>query len=233
MENTSISWTDNTFNVVLGCTKISEGCKFCYALLVAKRMGLDVWGPEKPRKVLSKDYWERPYKWNRRAKSSGRRERVFCSSMADVFEDHPTVDQERERLWPVIKATPFLDLLILTKRPDRIQANLPADWGEGYPNVWLGVSIENENWVSRADHLRIIPAVVRFVSYEPALGLLDRLNLKGLDWLIYGGEVAVGRTIPTFVPKTSNGQEICETGAGRRELRSFTNNRLTQSRDVA
>jgi protein gp37 len=108
--------------------------------------------------------------------------------MCDVFEDHPTVADEREKLWPLIRVTPWLDWQILTKRPERILANLPSDWLNGYPNVWLGTSIENNEYVHRADDLRHIPATVRFVSYEPALGPLDRLNLTGLDWVIYGGE---------------------------------------------
>jgi hypothetical protein len=102
--------------------------------------------------------------------------------MCDNFEGHPTIDAERAKLWPLIRATPWLDWQLLTKRADRIADNLPPDWGKGWPNVWLGVSIENNDYVGRADHLRKIPAAVRFVSYEPALGPLDRLNLKGIDW---------------------------------------------------
>jgi protein gp37 len=108
--------------------------------------------------------------------------------MCDVFEEHPTIDQEREKLWPLVKATPWLDWQILTKRDERLASNLPADWGSGYVNVWLGVSIESNEYASRADSLRLIPATVRFVSYEPALGPLDALDLSGIDWVIYGGE---------------------------------------------
>ena len=126
--------------------------------------------------------------WNREAEANGIRQRVFCSSMCDVFEDHPTIDAEREKLWPLIRATPSLDWQLLTKRADRMADRLPADWGGGYPNVWIGVSIENNDYVDRADRIRDIPAVVRFISYEPALGPLDQLNLSGIDWVIYGGE---------------------------------------------
>jgi protein gp37 len=107
--------------------------------------------------------------------------------MCDVFEDHPTIDREREKLWPLIRQTPALDWLLLTKRADRIAACLPDDWCWGYPNAWLGVTVENADYTWRADLLREIPAAVRFVSYEPALGPLD-LDLTDIDWLIYGGE---------------------------------------------
>lgn len=185
---TAISWTDHTFNIAWGCVKVSPGCKNCYADLLSRRYGNDVWGPNKPRRVFGDKHWKEPVKWNRVAETEGTRKRVFCSSMCDVFEDHRTIDAEREKLWPLIRMTPWLDWQLLTKRAERIAANLPADWGQGYRNVWLGVSIENNDYVERADYLRRIPATVRFISYEPALGPLDALDLTGIDWLIYGGE---------------------------------------------
>jgi protein gp37 len=109
-----------------------------------------------------------------------------------VFEDHPVASDTRPRLWQLIRQTPWLDWQVLTKRADRIAENLPAGWGAGWPNVWLGVSIENNDYVWRADCLRAIPATVRFISYEPALGPLDRLDLTGIDWLIFGGETGPG-----------------------------------------
>jgi protein gp37 len=108
--------------------------------------------------------------------------------MCDVFEDHPTVDEEREKLWPLIRETPWLQWQLLTKRPERIPAHLPADWHTGYPNVWLGTSIEDNGEATRADELRKVPAVIRFISYEPALGEIDKVDLTGIHWLIYGGE---------------------------------------------
>jgi protein gp37 len=187
-QKTTISWTDHTFNIAWGCTRVGPGCKFCYAELLARRYGHDVWGPSNPRRVFGNEHWREPLKWNALAEKEKQRHRVFCSSMCDVFEDHATIDQERERLWPLVRNTPWLDWQLLSKRSDRIAAHLPADWGEGYPNVWLGVSIENSDYVFRADHLRSVPATVRFISYEPALGPLDNLNLNGIDWVIYGGE---------------------------------------------
>ena len=109
-----------------------------------------------------------------------------------MFEHHPTTAQELARHRPIIRDTPFMDRQLLTKRPERIEQNLPPDWGEGYPNVWLGVSIENDAYAHRATILTQTPAVIRFVSYEPALGPLDTLQLDGLDWIIYGGESGPG-----------------------------------------
>jgi protein gp37 len=107
--------------------------------------------------------------------------------MCDVFEDDATVDREREKLWPLIRATPALDWMILTKRAARIRAKLPRDWGDGYPNAWLGVSVETDAFRWRVDYLRRVPAAVRFVFYEPAVGPLH-LDPAGLDWVVVGGE---------------------------------------------
>ncbi len=186
-ENTSIAWTDHTFNIAWGCTKISEGCRNCYADLQARRYGWSVWGPGTERRVFGEKHWQEPLKWDREAARAGILGKVFCSSMCDVFEDHPAIDGERVRLFGLIRQTPNLIWQLLTKRADRIKDNLPVDWGEGYPNVWLGVTVENNEYGWRADCLRRIPAVVRFVSYEPALGPLE-MDLAGIDWLIYGGE---------------------------------------------
>lgn len=185
-QETIIAWTNHTFNVAWGCSKISPGCKNCYADTLSSRYGCDVWGADKPRRVFGPKHWTDPVLWNNIAERRGLRERVFTSSMCDVFEDHPTIAHEREKLWRLIRATPWLDWQILTKRADRIADNLPHDWP--LPNVWLGVSIENNDYAWRADHLRKIEAAVRFVSYEPALGRLDKLDLNGIDWVIYGGE---------------------------------------------
>ena len=190
--NSRIEWTEATWNPLTGCTKVSPGCKNCYAETLSKRYSYPVWGPDASRRVFGESYWRNPLKWNREAERVGRRARVFCSSMCDIFEDHPTINEEREKLWPLIRETPWLDWQLLTKRADRIKANLPSDWGDGYPNVWLGVSIENNEYAVRADILRRIPAAVRFVSFEPALGPLDALDLDGIAWVIYGGESGPG-----------------------------------------
>lgn len=188
-EKTLIAWTDHTFNVAWGCVKVSPGCKNCYADTLAGRYGHDVWGPGKARRTFGAKHWAEPLAWDRLAADEGRAHRVFCSSMCDVFEDHPTIDAERAKLWTLIGATPNLHWQLLTKRPERVAANLPANWSEIRGRVWLGVSIESAEYADRADYIRHIGSAVRFVSYEPALGpLAGALDLRGLDWIIYGGE---------------------------------------------
>lgn len=195
-EKTGISWTDHTFNVAWGCAKVSPGCQSCYAETLAVRYGHGAWGPKAARRVFGDKHWAEPLKWNRQAEREGRRHRVFCSSMCDVLEDHPDVIGELAKLWPLIRRTPWLDWQLLTKRAERIAESLPADWGEGYANVWLGVSVENQEYAyERLERLLHVPARVKFASYEPALGGIDwtctvfgtRL-IEIVDWIIYGGE---------------------------------------------
>lgn len=190
MAETIIAWTDWTFNPWMGCQKISPGCKNCYAAdLTEKRMGLRVFGPEAPRQITSAAYWRQPLQWQREAEAAGLSRRVFCGSLCDVFEDRPELAEPRRRLFELIRQTPGLDWQLLTKRPQNISTMLPTDWGDGWPNVWLGTSIESAEQAWRADYLRAIPAVIRFISYEPALGpLAQSLNLAGIHWVIYGGE---------------------------------------------
>lgn len=192
---TGIAWTDHTFNIAWGCQKVSPGCTHCYAEDLSTRYGHGVWGPGKPRRTFGAKHWAEPIAWNRAAMKAKRRDkacperrRVFCSSMCDIFEDHPTIERELRKLWPLIRETPSLDWQLLTKRAERIAESLPADWGGGYANVWLGVSIETREYEWRVQLLRRVPARVRFVSYEPALGPVAGIDLTGIDWLIYGGE---------------------------------------------
>ncbi len=192
MENSGISWTDNTFNPWVGCTKVSAGCDHCYAASINKRAGGSNWGPGAERRVTRDANWRGPVKWNRQAEAAGTRIKVFCASMADVFDGEAPADA-RERLWNLIRATPFLDWQLLTKRPTNIHRFLPKDWGDGYPNVWLGVSAENREYaLRRIPVLQSIPAAIRFVSAEPLLGDLGELNLTGIDWMIIGGESGAG-----------------------------------------
>ncbi len=192
-EKTQISWTDHTHNAMWGCVKISPGCANCYADKLSARYGNDVWGPGKPRRTFGAKHWAEPLKWNKAAREAGVRRRVFCSSMTDWCLDDSTMDAERPKLWPLIRSTPHLDWQLLTKRADRITRCLPPDWGDGYPNVWLGVSVEDrKHGLPRIDHLREIPAVVRFLSVEPLLEDLGRIDLAGIDWAIVGGESGPG-----------------------------------------
>lgn len=183
-QTTIISWTERTWNPWRGCTKISEGCKNCYMFTAQERYGND------PRAVVRTKTWNDPLRWQRRAEREGRREFIFTCSWSDWF--HEVADQWRAEAWQLIRHCPNLVFQVLTKRPERIAKHLPEDWADGYENVWLGVSIETNDYVWRADILRKIPAVVRFVSAEPLLGPVPDLNLDGVHWLIVGGESGPG-----------------------------------------
>jgi protein gp37 len=196
-EFSKIEWTDHTFNPWTGCTNVSPGCDHCYAEAWSKRSGHVKWG-NSPRKRTTEAYWRAPHIWQARADqfaaAHGRRQRVFCASLADVFDNQ--VDRAwRKDLFELIKQCRGLDWLLLTKRPQNIKKMLPSDWGdEGYPNVWLGFTAEDqEHFDQRWKHVAAIPATVRFVSYEPAIGPL-RLPATGLlpDWIISGGESGPG-----------------------------------------
>lgn len=185
-KDSPIEWCHHTFNVVWGCTRVSPGCANCYAADWARRFGTG-WGPQAERRRMSEAYWRQPLAWNRDAAKAGVRQRVFCSSMADLFEDHPTTRRELERLWPLIRATPHLEWLLLTKRDGRIQQSLPEDWDVAtYPNVWLGVSVENLLETRRIASLLRVAAAVRFVSAEPLLG-----PIYPQDIYMVGGGAAV------------------------------------------
>lgn len=191
-ERTGIAWCDHTFNSVWGCTKVSAGCKNCYAEMLSERWGRKLWGPNAERRTFGNKHWNEPIAWNAAASKAGVRRRVFCSSMSDVFEDHQTTRDQLPRLFALIRATPHLDWLLLTKRPERILASMQFATGQALPdvqlNLWLGTSIESIEQEQRAWHLRQVPAAVRFISYEPAIGPLRGIDLRGIHWLIYGGE---------------------------------------------
>lgn len=194
-ENTGIEWATHTFNPWIGCTKISPACDFCYAE-VWDRRGLhdrpSRWGARAERTRTKT--WGNPVKWNKQARAALAvglpRPRVFCASLADVFDNHPSIQQSwRDDLWALIRETPNLDWLLLTKRPQNIAKFLPADWGEGYPNVWLGVTVENQvEFDRRVPILESIPARIRWLSMEPLLGRVDIRAAKGLHWIVSGGE---------------------------------------------
>lgn len=193
MENSKIEWATHTFNPWIGCQRVSSGCDQCYAELIARRFGHAEWGPFAERKRTKPGNWKKPYTWQRKARANpGDRPRVFCASLADVFENRIEA-QWRADLFQVIRETPALDWLLLTKRPQLMSALLPPDWGAGYENVWLGTTVENQEEAERRiPHLTAVPAVVRFLSAEPLLGPIDP-NLTGIDWVIAGGESGWGR----------------------------------------
>jgi len=193
-QNSSIEWTDHTFNPWWGCSKVSPACDNCYAELWAKRMGHQVWGSGAARRFFSAAHWNEPLAWNEDARVARKRKRVFCASMADVFERRAELNAERDRLWRLIEQTPWLDWLLLTKRPQNIANMVP--WDEAWPqNVWLGTTVESQMFAEkRLPFLLENAAVVRFLSCEPLLGSLDlsawfrRPGLNSIDWVIAGGE---------------------------------------------
>lgn len=191
--NSKIEWTHHTFNPWWGCVRVSPGCENCYAETWAKRTGHDVWGPAKttPRREMSDGHWQKPLAWNRKAEEAGERARVFCASMADVFEDHPQLPALRARLWLLIEATPWLDWQLLTKRPENILRMAPEHWGDGFPpNVWVGTSVEDQRrWDERVPVLVRVPASVLFLSMEPLVGPVRCSGeLELIEWVIIGGE---------------------------------------------
>jgi protein gp37 len=193
-QNSSIEWTDHTFNPWWGCSKVSPACDNCYAELWAKRMGHQVWGSAADRRFFSDAHWNEPLDWNEDARELQKRKRVFCASMADVFERRSELNSHRTRLWRLIEETPWLDWLLLTKRPQNISQMAP--WGDDWPsNVWLGTTVESQLFAEkRLPFLLQNAAAIRFLSCEPLLGPLDLspwFTKKGfypIDWVIAGGE---------------------------------------------
>ncbi len=203
MAETTIEWTATarpdgsmragfTFNPWVGCTKVSRACDHCYAEDWAKRTGAPrLWQGERRR--TSPDNWKKPHVWNRNAQRHNGRAKVFCASLADVF-DNQVPAQWRTDLWALIARTPHLDWLLLTKRPQNIAKMLPdpetgvKPWGRGWPHVWLGCTVENQEEAERRiPHLASVPARVHFLSCEPLLGPVDLGGVQP-DWVIAGGE---------------------------------------------
>lgn len=245
-ENSKIEWCDATFNPWLGCTRVAEGCKHCYAeTLMDSRYGKAKWGPHGTRVLTSPANWRKPLQWNKAAEAAGVRQRVFCASLADVFEDwgggmldHHQVsawrkaiagetplvgdkvpfrmNDARQHLFDLIDQTPWLDWLLLTKRPENVRQMWPrcqdcgytpqdaaeqmdhhlcaARGGRGWhrPNVWIGCSISTQADADRnIHHLRACRELspVLFVSGEPLLGPVDAGEwIDAIDWVIVGGE---------------------------------------------
>lgn len=178
--NSSIEWTESTWNPVTGCTKISLGCNHCYAERMAKRLqamgqpnytnGFEI--------ALHEKVLELPLMWKKP-------QTIFVNSMSDLFhKDVPT--DFILRVFAVMHRARWHRYQILTKRSDRLLELDPyLTWGS---NIWIGVTVENKDHIFRIDHLRQTHSLVKFLSLEPLLGPLRRLNLKGIDWVIVGGE---------------------------------------------
>lgn len=193
-EQTKIGWTDRTFNPVIGCTKVSPGCDHCYAEeLMDHRYKRVKWGPHGERQRTKT--WGDPLKWNKKADEfemeHGRRQRVFCASLADVF-DNQWPDEWRAEFWDLVRKCDRLDWQLLTKRPQNIRKMLPPDWGNGWKHVWLGTSTENQEEANRRIKLlRAVPAAVHFISAEPLLGGIDLVEAEAVR-IHHGGHISDG-----------------------------------------
>ncbi len=181
-----IQWTDATWNIAVGCTKVDEDCKYCY--MYRQSLNDTRYDPKQIRRTKSVFNLPLKYKETKSNCWDGP-PLIFTSSLTDVF--HPAIDPFRHEMWEIIRKSPHLTFQILTKRPERIIDHLPADWEGGWKNVWLGTSIGSQAGMQRLEDLLKVPAEVRFLSLEPLHGPLfihpDKL-LGAIQWVIIGGE---------------------------------------------
>lgn len=222
-ENSKIEWCDHSMNFWIGCQEVSPACDNCYARVQnAHWKWVSGWGPDGERRRTSPANWHKLRKWNREATESGIRRKVFSNSLSDFFDNKADRTWRREA-WHYIEQSPHLDFLILTKRPQNISKMLPdpetgvSPWGAGWPNVWLGCTVENQEEAGRRiPHLLGVPATVHFLSCEPLLGPVyldaplfpDSVGQRGsliggatfpgvawskIDWVIAGNESGPGR----------------------------------------
>ena len=193
MAETQIEWTDATWNPVAGCSIVSAGCTNCYAMEMAKR--LEAMGTKKyaglTRKSGKRTVWNGvvredaevlsiPYRWKKPRK-------IFVNSMSDLFHERVS-DNFIISVWKVMRETPHHCYQILTKRPERMARLVSTQINDVLPNVWLGTSVENAEVVGRIEHLLAVPAAIRFISFEPLIGTVGTLDLRGIHWAIVGGE---------------------------------------------
>ena len=186
MARTKIEWTESTWNPVTGCTKVSTGCKYCYAEVMARR--LQAMGQKKYkngfRLTLHPESLEEPYSWKKPRM-------IFVNSMSDLF--HKDVPLEFiQQIFEVIRDNPHHVFQVLTKRAEILHYYDSEGWLDWPHNLWMGVTVENREVMDRIDHLRETGARVKFLSCEPLLGPLENMNLQDIDWVIVGGES--GRT---------------------------------------
>ncbi|MCA9264487.1 MAG: DUF5131 family protein [Planctomycetales bacterium] len=198
MKDSAIEWTHHTFNPWIGCTKVNALCTNCYAeTMKDTRYGRVKWGPSGTRLRTTAQYWRQPFRWDRDAAHSGERRRVFCASLADIFEDRDELTAWRRDLFSLIDQTRNLDWLLLTKRPENIVAMWDTVRHVGgirvarRDHVWLGTSVETQETadvaVPRLVECRELVPVIS-LSVEPLPGPIRELPLEGIDWVIVGGE---------------------------------------------
>jgi protein gp37 len=234
-KDSKIEWTHHTFNPWWGCVEVSPACKFCYAKAFAKRTGHHVWGTDKPRRFFGADHWNEPYTWNEAAAKTGERHRVFCASMADIFEDytgpdHDKLEDARRMVFVLINNTPHLQWLLLTKRPENMVPFTAKFWPVWPDNITAMTTVENQEMADlRIPELLKVPAKTRGLSMEPLLGPVDLLTpssklplrtaipgeplppIPSIDWIIVGGESGAGeKTRPTHPKWVTSIREYCE-----------------------
>jgi protein gp37 len=193
MAETSIEWTDATWNPVAGCTVLTAGCTNCYAMRMAAR--LEAMGTTKYRGLTRKSggraVWTGKIRLDQASldapKTWSKPRKVFVNSMSDLFHDDVPIEFI-VRVWAVMKDTPRHTYQILTKRPERMAEVLAQPSFEILPNVWLGTSVEDDRVLDRLDSLRQVQAAIRFVSFEPLIGSVARGDLTNIQWAIVGGE---------------------------------------------
>jgi protein gp37 len=193
MAETQIEWTDATWNPVAGCSIVSAGCTHCYAMEMARR--LEAMKVTKyaglTRRSGNRSVWNGvvqedegalaiPHRWRKARK-------IFVNSMSDLFHERVSEDFIL-KVWQVMRETPRHHYQILTKRPERMATVVSTLIKDVLPNVWLGTSIENADVVTRINHLRAVPAAIRFLSFEPLIGPVGDVDLSGIHWAIVGGE---------------------------------------------
>jgi protein gp37 len=211
-EESGISWTHNTQNFWVGCDKVAPECAKCYISRILSKQGREPWG-----EIYRSKTWDDPLEWEAECTVNQYAKRVFTCSLSDFF--HAKADPWRKQAWTIIKRTPHLAWLVLTKRPELIEARLPHDWGEGYRNVWLGVSTGVRRTLNKMDYLRRIPAAVRWVSAEPLLENISAdINLEGFSWVVVGGESGTGREYQ-WNPDADWKAENKKNEGGRRTMR--------------
>jgi protein gp37 len=193
MANTTIEWTDATWNPVAGCTVLTAGCTNCYAMRMAAR--LDAMGQAKykglTRRSGGRSVWTGKVRIDENSlavpASWSKPRKVFVNSMSDLFHEAVPAGFIR-RVWNLMAKTPRHTYQILTKRPDRMAEVLSGDGFRLLSNVWLGTSVEDGRVLDRLDDLRAVPAAIRFVSFEPLIGSVAGSDLRGIHWAIVGGE---------------------------------------------
>jgi protein gp37 len=213
-EKTGIAWTESTWNPLTGCTQVSPGCANCYAKSLAKRLKL-MGNPRYANEfevTLQPDLLELPIKWKRPRM-------IFVNSMSDLFHKDVPLDYI-QRVFDVMNRAERHTFQVLTKRHERLAELASKGVVSWTPNIWQGVSIENDRFTLRADYLRQVPASVRFISAEPLLAALPSLKLEGIHWLIAGGESGIKHR-PVQIEHIRQVRDLCLASGVRFFFKQF------------